>query len=306
MAARAGACTHRNFSDDERVLARWLVEVFEDKRHLTQDGKVIWQKKIQMIIARLQSGDFDNHLGVVMGTAMYKMDLAVREPTQFPMSRCVWSPLCCAAGAGCPHTVELFLCCGAKVNHQISGKVTALKVAVVQTGYLRGSMGAVGRSTTADYLEVARVLLRYGADPTLVCELDASTPLDLARSRGGDCAHLVQLFEKHPRVLRRECIRRTCAYCEGVASCVQPPFQVCAGCQWVRYCSRDCQKAHWRSGHRAECLAARKYSARCALHRAAICARRPTHATSDAVKGSLRASCEAVDYLLYEFLSDFS
>ena len=57
MAARAGACTHRNFSDDERVLARWLVEVFEDKRHLTQDGKfVLWQKKIQMIIARLHGG----------------------------------------------------------------------------------------------------------------------------------------------------------------------------------------------------------------------------------------------------------
>ena len=25
----------------------------------------------------------------------------------------------------------------------------------------------------------------------------------------------------------------------------------------MRYCSRDCQKAHWRSGHRAECRAAR-------------------------------------------------
>jgi hypothetical protein len=67
----------------------------------------------------------------------------------------------------------------------------------------------------------------------------------------------VELFEADPRVQRRES-RRTCAYCEGVASCVQPPFQVCAGCRCVRYCSRDCQKAHWRSGHRADCRASRK------------------------------------------------
>jgi hypothetical protein len=45
-----------------------------------------------------------------------------------------------------------------------------------------------------------------------------------------------------------------CAACNAV-----PPagrkFQVCAGCRAVRYCSPACQKAAWRSGHKAACRA---------------------------------------------------
>jgi hypothetical protein len=43
-----------------------------------------------------------------------------------------------------------------------------------------------------------------------------------------------------------------CAACNAL-----PPagrkFQVCAGCRAVRYCSPACQKAAWRSGHKAAC-----------------------------------------------------
>ncbi len=31
------------------------------------------------------------------------------------------------------------------------------------------------------------------------------------------------------------------------------PFKQCGGCRAVRYCGADCQRAHWREGHRAEC-----------------------------------------------------
>ncbi len=31
------------------------------------------------------------------------------------------------------------------------------------------------------------------------------------------------------------------------------PFKQCGGCRAVRYCGADCQRAHWRPGHRAEC-----------------------------------------------------
>ncbi len=31
------------------------------------------------------------------------------------------------------------------------------------------------------------------------------------------------------------------------------PFSLCSGCRAVRYCGADCQKAHWREGHKAEC-----------------------------------------------------
>ncbi len=31
------------------------------------------------------------------------------------------------------------------------------------------------------------------------------------------------------------------------------PFKQCGGCRAVRYCGAECQRAHWREGHKAEC-----------------------------------------------------
>ncbi len=31
------------------------------------------------------------------------------------------------------------------------------------------------------------------------------------------------------------------------------PFKQCGGCRVVRYCGADCQRAHWREGHREQC-----------------------------------------------------
>ncbi len=36
--------------------------------------------------------------------------------------------------------------------------------------------------------------------------------------------------------------------CEGAL-----PLKQCGGCRAVRYCGADCQRAHWREGHKAEC-----------------------------------------------------
>ena len=102
-----------------------------------------------------------------------------------------------------------------------------------------------------DHFKVAKLLLAHGADPTYVSP-DVWTPLEAARARGGK-DEMVELLLAQPRV-RRALRKRTCAYCEGEGSIVQPPFQVCGGCMSRRYCSRDCQKAAWRSGHRAECI----------------------------------------------------
>ncbi len=33
------------------------------------------------------------------------------------------------------------------------------------------------------------------------------------------------------------------------------PYKQCGGCRAVRYCGKDCQGAHWREGHRAQCKA---------------------------------------------------
>ena len=56
----------------------------------------------------------------------------------------------------------------------------------------------------------------------------------------------------YPHLQRAE-LRRTCANCKVVASVDASPYQICAGCQRVSYCSKACQKAHWRSTHRREC-----------------------------------------------------
>ena len=52
----------------------------------------------------------------------------------------------------------------------------------------------------------------------------------------------------------------------GCTSCGLDPIReggdnglkVCSGCKMVRYCSRECQKEHWRAGHKRECAALRE------------------------------------------------
>ena len=240
------SAARKNFSDNQRVVARWLVEVFEDpERHFTRGAvrRLILPKKIRRINSKSRGWDTDFTRLVQCGFDTINDML---EEQDVPCD--VWAPLWAASVYGWPHIAELFLECGAKVDQRINTS-TALHQTVLEVGKVHGTFPHIFENT--DYLGVARVLLRYGADPTLVCEQRFSTPLDAARARG-DCVEFVELFEADPRVQRRES-RRTCSFCEGVASCAQPPFQVCAGCRCTRYCSRDCQKAAWRRGHRVYC-----------------------------------------------------
>ena len=47
---------------------------------------------------------------------------------------------------------------------------------------------------------------------------------------------------------------RVCAVC-GKQHSKQHKLRVCSGCQSVRYCSTECQQAHWRQ-HRKDCAGA--------------------------------------------------
>ena len=138
-----------------------------------------------------------------------------------------WSPLIAAAQIGRRRLVELFFRVGAEPDQIVRGH-TAL-FATLHWPH--------PRERDADYLGVAQLLLAAGADPTAGSWLSGSytTPLDLARWRG-DFLEFVELFEADPRVRRAE-RRRTCAYCGGVGSLIQPRFQVCGGCQRCKYCA---------------------------------------------------------------------
>ena len=37
------------------------------------------------------------------------------------------------------------------------------------------------------------------------------------------------------------------------AGCAARGSTLCGRCELTRYCSRDCQTAHWRAGHEGEC-----------------------------------------------------
>lgn len=39
----------------------------------------------------------------------------------------------------------------------------------------------------------------------------------------------------------------------GADGCEQTASSACGGCGTVRYCCRDCQKSHWKNGHKALC-----------------------------------------------------
>lgn len=66
--------------------------------------------------------------------------------------------------------------------------------------------------------------------------------------------HTVQKIKNKEaaRAANIKCSRPTCGQRQGSASggC---KFKVCSRCQVAMYCSGECQKAHWREGHKADC-----------------------------------------------------
>ena len=48
-------------------------------------------------------------------------------------------------------------------------------------------------------------------------------------------------------------IRPLGVYCK-CSNCQSKTFSVCGGCRMVPYCSKECQKEHWKSNHKARCV----------------------------------------------------
>jgi hypothetical protein len=162
------------------------------------------------------------------------------------------NPFLTSIAAGCANTVEIFIRSGASIHHVDGYRTPALAACLAGATpfwWLQNS-NAFGFASKPDHLMVAMCLLINGADPTLVYL--GETPLCYARRHGGDLHEFISLLEAQPKV-QRALKRRTCANCGGEGSLAAPPFQKCACCESVRYCSRDCQIMHWKRAHRGEC-----------------------------------------------------
>ncbi|PNG99396.1 hypothetical protein TSOC_014829, partial [Tetrabaena socialis] len=84
------------------------------------------------------------------------------------------------------------------------------------------------------------VALGAGAGPGAVGEVAA---LPAALKHLGPSAQLLRL-----RVCGNPCCDNFGAASEG-----ELPLKQCSGCRAVRYCRPECQTAHWRAAHKAEC-----------------------------------------------------
>ena len=43
----------------------------------------------------------------------------------------------------------------------------------------------------------------------------------------------------------------------SLRSVLVPLIQICSACRAVRYCSAECQRAHWKKGHKRACATLR-------------------------------------------------
>jgi len=81
----------------------------------------------------------------------------------------------------------------------------------------------------------------------------------LAMKRGALVVKFLKLdlkaVERWPRVRPhwRRFRRRLCDNCPACAHLTEPRYMVCSGCGVARYCSEECQRAHWPL-HQKDCL----------------------------------------------------
>ncbi|CAH1262065.1 Hypp2499 [Branchiostoma lanceolatum] len=58
--------------------------------------------------------------------------------------------------------------------------------------------------------------------------------------------------EERNEMIRREAVHFICGYCKRVPDYLEK-FGKCASCRRAHYCSKECQRKHWREGHKEEC-----------------------------------------------------
>ena len=106
------------------------------------------------------------------------------------------------------------------------------------------------------YLNCIKLLLDYGADPTLLdysgCSVESTNPFDMdlrslfAAARMDKSKSMRELAKNKAGGSLHKC--KGCNICTGTVRCT--------GCYMVRYCGRKCQLSDWKK-HKSECKEAR-------------------------------------------------
>jgi len=103
----------------------------------------------------------------------------------------------------------------------------------------------------ADAAAPPRAPLAAEGDKCTIC----FDPLSLTAAAALPCGHVF-----HP-----ECVEtlRVCPVCRKASACAQcgvaaPILKDCTRCKAVAYCSKECQTAHWKGGHKAGCVPFKK------------------------------------------------
>jgi ankyrin repeat protein len=203
----------------------------------------------------------------------YVRDGAVDIPTQQPVdaeeSACTRgiTPLMVACEDACFANTKLLLQAGASryvkdenkysaLHHCILGRSLACLQLILgdasKLHYAPEQLNEVdARGGTALHMAIVcgsfdqcKLLLAAGADPlALLC--GNRTCVDVARSQWPDRLELAALFHPEEHV---PLVPLCCAGCQ--TSCMK--LSPCSTCHGVRYCSKACQRAHWRK-HKPVC-----------------------------------------------------
>jgi len=117
-------------------------------------------------------------------------------------------------------------------------------------------MGAsVFSHVLAPLITLLRSLSRHDATCLLACYLEACSP---ARLLACSCSLAISRMStsKTNEQGKKVVSEKTCSNChlpEGSRGA--PKLSACARCGLVVYCSRECQRTHWKAGHKQHCVA---------------------------------------------------
>ena len=123
----------------------------------------------------------------------------------------------------------------------------------VMLHYLRPAVegGKASLNATEYYAQglVQMAIRYYGIDGIME---PGYCPVSKALFWHWQCSRKAELSANHPLVRLERDIRKYCAQCradlsEGKPSC-------CVECKAAYYCNRDCQVAHWKAGHKKDCV----------------------------------------------------